>query len=131
MSLLLFPVLIFTTSTHFIEKSSCLFTLLLSNWCLMISLNSSITDSIGAVYLNLPHLSAHVVNRLLRENWKPIPKFLSGKKLFKNVTLQILKFYPNKLTNKNFSPYGVMSNFLCFFVLFNTVKTQNLHCTIW
>ena len=39
-------------------------------------------------------LSAHVVNRLLRENRKTIPKFLSGKKLLKNVTLQILNFIP-------------------------------------
>ena len=38
----------------------------------------------------LSHFSAHVVNRLLRENWKSILKVLSGKKLLKNVTLQIL-----------------------------------------
>ena len=31
---------------------------------------------------SLSHLSAHVVNRLLRENLKTIPKFLSGKRLF-------------------------------------------------
>ena len=63
----------------------------------------------------LSHLSAHMVNRLLRENRKTIPKFLSGKKLFKNVTLQILspRFYPSKLTDK-FFPVGVMLNFLCF-----------------
>ena len=42
----------------------------------------------------LSHLSAHMVNCLLRENQKTIPKFLSGKKLFKNVTLQILNFIP-------------------------------------
>ena len=40
----------------------------------------------------LSHLSAHVVNLLLRENWKPIPNFFKGKKLFKNVTFQILNF---------------------------------------
>ena len=34
--------------------------------------------------------TAHVVNRLLRENRKSIPIFFNGKKLFKNVTLQIL-----------------------------------------
>ena len=44
------------------------------------------------VYLNLSHLIAHVVNRLLRENRKSIPNFLSGIKLLKNVTLQILNF---------------------------------------
>ena len=43
---------------------------------------------------NLSHLSAQVVNRLLRENRKSIPKFLSSKKLLKNVTLQILNFIP-------------------------------------
>ena len=42
----------------------------------------------------MSHLSAHVVNRLLRENRKTILKFLSGKKLLKNVTLQILNFIP-------------------------------------
>ena len=44
--------------------------------------------------LNLSHLSVHVVNRLLHENRKSIPKFLSGKKLFKIVTLQTLDFIP-------------------------------------
>ena len=39
----------------------------------------------------LSRLSAHMVNRLLRENRKSIPN-LSGKKLFKNVTLRILNF---------------------------------------
>ena len=38
------------------------------------------------------HLSVHLVNRLLRENWKSIPKLLSGKNFFKNVTLQILNY---------------------------------------
>ena len=42
----------------------------------------------------LSHLSVRVVNRLLRENLKSFPKFLSGKKLLKNVTLQILNFIP-------------------------------------
>ena len=37
----------------------------------------------------LSHLSVHVVNRLLRENRKSIPKFFHGKKSLKNVTLQI------------------------------------------
>ena len=45
-------------------------------------------------HLTLCHLSAHVVNRLLRENRKTITKILSGKNLFKNVTLQILNFIP-------------------------------------
>ena len=44
-------------------------------------------------WYNLSHL-AHEVNCLLRENRKSISKFLSGKKLFKNVTLQILNFIP-------------------------------------
>ena len=37
----------------------------------------------------LSYLSAHMVNRLLRENRKSIPNFFNDKKLFKNVTLQI------------------------------------------
>ena len=43
---------------------------------------------------------------------------LSGKKLFKNVTLQILdfKFYPNKLTDKNF-PIWCNVNFLLLFCI--------------
>ena len=45
----------------------------------------------------LPHLSVHLVNRLLREKLKSIPNVFNGKKKkkkkrFKNVTLQILKF---------------------------------------
>ena len=41
------------------------------------------------------------------ENWKFIAYFLCGKTPFKNVTLQIFKFYFGKLNNKN-CPYGVM-----------------------
>ena len=51
---------------------------------------------------NLSHLSVHVVNRLLRENQKSIPNFLSGKKPFQNCNPQDFKFYPSKLTNKIF-----------------------------
>ena len=40
----------------------------------------------------MSHLSEHMVNRLLLENRKSIPKFFNGKKLLKNVTLQILNF---------------------------------------
>ena len=40
----------------------------------------------------LSHLSVHMVNHLLHENWKSIPNFFNGKKLFKDVTLQILNF---------------------------------------
>ena len=72
----------------------------------------------------LSHFSTHLVNHLLRENQKTIPKFLSGKKLFfKNVTIQILNFIPLSLLIK-FSPYGIMKYFLCFFILFNGVKTD-------
>ena len=46
------------------------------------------------VLMSIPNLSAHVVNRLLRENRKSIPKVLSVKKLKKNVPLQILNFIP-------------------------------------
>ena len=70
----------------------------------------------------MSHRSAFVVNRLLREKRKSIPKFLSGKKLFKTVTLKILNFIWVSSLIK-FSRYGVMLDFLCFFVLFNAVKT--------
>ena len=83
-------------------------------------------------------LSLNTTNHMQLQNWadkivikislisvrtEAFPKYLSGKKLLKNVTLQIFKFYPGKLTNRNF-PYGVMLNFLCFLVLFNAVKTD-------
>ena len=66
-----------------------------------------------------------MVNRLLHENRKSIPKFLSGKKLFKIVTLQTLfKLYPSKLTNK-ISPIWCNVKFpLLFIVLINAVKTD-------
>ena len=51
---------------------------------------------------SLSHLSVHMVNRLLRENWKTIPNFLSGKKTFKKCNPPDLKFCPSKLTDKNF-----------------------------
>ena len=43
---------------------------------------------------SLTHLSAHMAIHLLSENRKTITKNLSGKKLFKNVALQILNFVP-------------------------------------
>ena len=46
--------------------------------------------------------------------------FYSGKKLFHKCNPADFKFCPSK-----FSPYGVMLNFLCFFVLFNAVKTDS------
>ena len=39
---------------------------------------------------------AHVLNRLLRENRKSIPKMFNGKNLFKNVTFQVF-FFPYNL----------------------------------
>ena len=45
--------------------------------------------------LNLSHLSAHMVTRLLRENRNAIPKLLSVKKLLKTVAHQIFSlFFP-------------------------------------
>ena len=48
--------------------------------------------------LTLFHLSGHVANRLLREQRKTIPKFLSGKKkkTFKKCNPPDFEFYPNK-----------------------------------
>ena len=60
-------------------------------------------------------ISAHLVFPLFPENQKYIPNSFSGKTLFKIVTFQIL----------NFIPYGVMLNFICFFVLFIAVKKDS------
>ena len=54
----------------------------------------------------LSHHSAHVDNHLLCENQKTISKFSSGKKLFKNVTLQIFYFIPFCQKTENFKPLG-------------------------
>ena len=70
----------------------------------------------------LSHLSAQVINRLLRENRKAIPKRLSVN-LFKNISLHILNFYPSKLTDKNF-PKWCNVKFSLLFILFNAVKTD-------
>ena len=48
--------------------------------------------SVWSFNLTLSHLSAHVVNRLLRENWKSIPTFLNGKKYFKKCNPPDFKF---------------------------------------
>ena len=48
----------------------------------------------------LSHVSAHVVNGLLRENQKTTPKLLSGKKTIKKFLN--FKFYLSKLTDKIF-----------------------------
>ena len=51
---------------------------------------------------NRPKLSAHVVNRLLRENRKSIPNVFNGKKTFKKCNSPDFKFYLDKLNNKKF-----------------------------
>ena len=72
----------------------------------------------------LSHLNAHVVNRLLRENRKTIPKFLSGKTLLTFKKCNCSKFYPIKLAELiEFSPYGVMLIFFDIFVLLMQLKT--------
>ena len=54
---------------------------------------------------NLSHLSPHMVNRLLHENQKSTPKFLSGKKLLKNVTLHSYHtvFWPRRFLCESWS----------------------------
>ena len=81
--------------------------------------------------LNLSHLSAHVVNRLLHQNRKPIPIFLSVKKTFQDCNPPDFKFYPSKLSNKNF-PIWCNVKFSLLFVLTNEVKTDTkLTLHIW
>ena len=60
-----------------------------------------------------------MVNRLLPENGKSIPKFLSGKKLLK-INPADFKFYLVELTNKKYNVklFFVFFFFFCFFVLF-------------
>ena len=69
------------------------------------------------------HLSAHMVNRLLCENRKSIPKSFNGKKLLKNITLQIFKIYLGKLSNKRFLLRGNV-NFVCVFTALNNTKKK-------
>ena len=57
----------------------------------------------------------HVVNRLLRENWKPIPKFL-------NVTHHILFLLDNKNNKKKSIWCNVI--FLSSFTALNITKMQ-------
>ena len=64
----------------------------------------------------LSHLSAHVINRLLHENRKSIPKIFNGKKTSKKCNPPDFKFYVRKLNNKIFSPYSAML-ILCLFSL--------------
>ena len=45
---------------------------------------------------------------LFPENWKSIPKFLSGKNLYKKCNPPDVKFYVSILTIQNFPPYGVL-----------------------
>ena len=46
-----------------------------------------------SVNLNSASFSAHVVNRLWRENRKSIPTFFSGKELFEKCNPPDFKFY--------------------------------------
>ena len=56
----------------------------------------------------MSHLSAHVVNRRLRENRKTILKFLSGKNTFQKCNPPDFNCIPpNKLTDKNFPDCNV------------------------
>ena len=68
-----------------------------------------------------------MVNCLSHENQKTIPKFLSGIKLFRNVTLQILNLISVSYLIKI---YPIWCNVKCslpffFFVLFNAVTTDS------
>ena len=77
------------------------------------------------------HLSAHVVNRLLCENRKSIPISFNGKKLFKNVTLQILNFILISWIIELF-PIWCNVNFVSAFIALNNTKKQrkfNIHHT--
>ena len=74
-------------------------------------------------YITLSLLSAHLVNRLLHENRKSIPKIFNGKKLFKNVTLHILNFILISLIIKIF-PIWYHVNFVSVFTALNNTKKK-------
>ena len=64
-----------------------------------------------------------MVNRLLRENRKYIPNFFNGKKkLFKNVTLQILNFI--LMFNNKIFLIRCNVNFVCVFTALSNTKKQ-------
>ena len=64
----------------------------------------SVLKTVYHMRTEMRHLSAHVVNRLMiaRKPEYRHPKILSGKNIFKNVTLQILNFIPVSKLIKNF-----------------------------
>ena len=64
-----------------------------------------------------------MVNRLLDENRKSIPKFFNCEKLFKNVTLEILKFTLINLIIKTF-PIWCDVYFMSVFTVLNNTKKQ-------
>ena len=70
----------------------------------------------------LSHLSAHVANRLFRENLKSIPNILNGKN-FKKCNSPDFKFYLGKLNNKIF-PIWCNVNFVSVFTALNNTKKQ-------
>ena len=67
-------------------------------------------------YYSLSRINAHLM----------FPLFLNVLvvKYLEKSNLLAFKFYPSKLTN-NVSPYGIMLNFLCFFVTFIAVKIDS------
>ena len=76
------------------------------DWCRIIVHCKKVhrTDCILRHHSKLFHLSAHLVNHLIVENRKAIPKFLSGKRTFQKRNPPDFKLYPSKLNNKNFPP---------------------------
>ena len=73
-----------------------------------------------------------MVNRLLCENRKSFPMFFDGKKLFKNVTLQILNVILISKIIKLFPLWGNVNFVSVFTALNNTKKTKKIqHYVIW
>ena len=72
----------------------------------------------------MSHLSAHVVNRLLRENRKSIPNCFNNKKLFfLKFNSPDFKFYLDKLNNKN-TPIWCNVKFMSVFTALNNINKQ-------
>ena len=94
-----------------------------TNFFLRLNAQSILKSNLKTNMYTLSHLRVHMVNRLLHENRKSIPKCFNGKKLFKTVTLQILNFILIRWIIESF-PIWCNVNFGSAFTALNNTKKQ-------